>query len=96
MAGAGLIGFYIQQLSLATGRLVASVASVSVVNPVISVLLGALVLQERLDKTPPWHAVVAVGGARRRAVRCEPDRVGFRAGYRDRGRTGARAGLGPR
>jgi uncharacterized membrane protein len=61
MAGAGLIGFYIQQLSLATGRLVASVASVSVVNPVVSVLLGALVLQERLDKTPPWHAVVAVG-----------------------------------
>ena len=34
----------------------------SVVNPVVSVLLGALVLQERLDKTPPWHAVVAVGG----------------------------------
>jgi drug/metabolite transporter (DMT)-like permease len=61
MAGAGLIGFYIQQLSLATGRLVASVASVSVVNPVVSVLLGALVLQERLDKTPTWHAVVAVG-----------------------------------
>lgn len=62
MAGGGLIGFYIQQLSLATGRLVASVASVSVVNPVVSVLLGALVLQERLDKTPPWHAVVAVAG----------------------------------
>jgi drug/metabolite transporter (DMT)-like permease len=61
MAGAGLIGFYIQQLSLATGRLVASVATVSVVNPVISVLLGALVLQERLDKAPTWHAVVAVG-----------------------------------
>lgn len=31
-------------------------------NPLISVLLGALVLQERLDKHPPWHAVVAVGG----------------------------------
>ena len=61
MAGGGLIGFYIQQLSLATGRLVASVATVSVVNPMISVLLGALVLQERLDKTPTWHAVVAVG-----------------------------------
>ncbi|HET6696996.1 MAG TPA: DMT family transporter [Gaiellaceae bacterium] len=61
MAGAGLIGFYIQQLSLATGRLVASVATVSAVNPVVSVLLGALVLQERLDKTPEWHAVVAVG-----------------------------------
>lgn len=61
MAGTGLIGFYIQQLSLATGRLVASVATVSAVNPVVSVLLGALVLQERLDKTPEWHAVVAVG-----------------------------------
>ena len=31
----------------------------SVANPVISVLLGALVLQERLDRNPPWHAVVA-------------------------------------
>ncbi len=29
-------------------------------NPVVSVMLGALVLQERLDKNPPWHAVVAV------------------------------------
>ena len=27
----------------------------------VSVLLGALVLQERLDRTPPWHAVVAIG-----------------------------------
>jgi hypothetical protein len=25
------------------------------------VLLGALVLQERLERNPPWHAVVAVG-----------------------------------
>jgi hypothetical protein len=24
-------------------------------------MLGALVLQERLEKSPPWHAVVAVG-----------------------------------
>jgi drug/metabolite transporter (DMT)-like permease len=61
MAGTGLVGFYIQQLSLATGRLVTSVATVSVTNPVVSVLLGALVLQERLDHTPTWHAVVAVG-----------------------------------
>jgi hypothetical protein len=61
MAATGLVGFYIQQLSLATGRLVASVATVSVANPVVSVLLGALVLQERLDNTPEWHAVVAVG-----------------------------------
>ena len=61
MAAAGLIGFYFQQVSLATGRLVTSVATVSVLNPVVSVLLGALVLQERLDRDPPWHAVVAVG-----------------------------------
>jgi len=61
MAIGGLVGFYIQQLSLATGKLVTSVATVSVVNPVVSVLLGALVLQERLDRDPPWHAVVAVG-----------------------------------
>jgi drug/metabolite transporter (DMT)-like permease len=60
-AGAGLVGFFVQQLSLATGRLVPSVATVSVANPVVSVMLGALVLQERLDKTPPWHAVAAVG-----------------------------------
>jgi drug/metabolite transporter (DMT)-like permease len=37
------------------------VAAVSVANPVVSVLLGALVLQERLSKEPPWHAVAAVG-----------------------------------
>ncbi|MGH2988863.1 MAG: DMT family transporter [Solirubrobacterales bacterium] len=61
MALGGIVGFYFQQLSLATGRLVTSVATVSVANPVVSVMLGALVLQERLDKTPEWHAVVAVG-----------------------------------
>jgi drug/metabolite transporter (DMT)-like permease len=60
-AAAGIVGFLFQQLSLSTGRLVPSVATVSVANPVVSVMLGALVLQERLDKNPPWHAVVAVG-----------------------------------
>jgi hypothetical protein len=60
-AAAGIVGFLFQQLSLSTGRLVASVASVSVANPIVSVMLGALVLQERLEKNPPWHAVVAVG-----------------------------------
>ena len=52
----------VQQISLATGGPSPSVATVSVANPVVSVLLGALVLQERLDRTPAWHAVVAVGG----------------------------------
>jgi len=60
-AAAGIIGFVFQQLSLSTGRLVPSVAAVSVANPVVSVLLGALVLQERLSKEPHWHAVAAVG-----------------------------------
>ena len=62
MIAGGLVGFVIQQLSLATGRLVPSVATVSVANPVVSVLLGALVLQERLDTDPPWGAVVGVAG----------------------------------
>lgn len=61
LAAAGAVGFVFQQLSLSTGRLVPSVAAVSVVNPVVSVMLGAFVLQERLEKDPPWHAVVAVG-----------------------------------
>jgi len=57
----GIAGFYMQQISLSVGRLATSVVTTSVVNPVVSVFLGALVLQERLDKTPPWHAVVAIG-----------------------------------
>jgi drug/metabolite transporter (DMT)-like permease len=62
MAVAGIGGFYMQQISLATGRLVTSVATVSVANPVVSVMLGVLVLEERLDQPPAWHAVLAVAG----------------------------------
>lgn len=62
MAIGGLGGFYVQQISLATGRLVTSVATVSVANPVVSVLLGILVLEERLKQPPTWHVVVAVAG----------------------------------
>ena len=61
MATAGLVGFYLQQVSLATGQLVTSVATVSVVNPIVSVTLGALVLQERLDSDPTWHLIGAIG-----------------------------------
>src|SRR5262249_13686857 len=60
-AAAGIIGFLFQQLSLATGRLVPSVAAVSVAHPVVSVMLGVLVLPEGPAQNPPWHAVVAVG-----------------------------------
>jgi drug/metabolite transporter (DMT)-like permease len=62
MSVGGLVGFVIQQISLSTGRLVASVATVSVANPVVAVILGAIVLQERLDTDPPWSAVFGVAG----------------------------------
>ena len=59
MAITGIVGFLIQQVSLATGRLVTSVAAVSVANPVVSVTLGAILLEERLAR-PTWHVVVAI------------------------------------
>jgi len=62
MAVGGLGGFYIQQISLATGKLVTSVATVSVTNPVVSVMLGVLVLAERLKQPPAWHVVLAIAG----------------------------------
>ena len=58
LALTGIVGFLIQQISLATGRLVTSVASVSVANPIVSVTLGAVLLEERLAR-PTWHIVVA-------------------------------------
>ncbi len=61
MISAGLLGFYLQQVSLATGKLVTSVATVSVINPVVSVALGAFVLQERLSSDPEWHLISAIG-----------------------------------
>jgi drug/metabolite transporter (DMT)-like permease len=59
LAATGIVGFLLQQISLATGRLVTSVASVSVANPIVSVTLGAVLLEERLAR-PTWHVVVAV------------------------------------
>lgn len=59
LLGAGFVGFVLQQVSLGTGRLAPSVATVSVVNPVLAVVLGALILDERLSR-PTWHVVVAV------------------------------------
>jgi hypothetical protein len=60
LAATGIVGFLLQQISLATGRLVTSVASVSVANPIVSVTLGAVLLEERLAR-PTWHVVVAIG-----------------------------------
>jgi drug/metabolite transporter (DMT)-like permease len=61
LAVAGLLGFVIQQVSLGTGRLAPAVATVSVANPVVSVLIGIVVLDERLSR-PAWHVLVAVIG----------------------------------
>jgi len=58
---AGVLAFVVQQLSLATGRLAASVATVSVCNPLVSIVIGTLLLDERL--APPMsHKVVAYCG----------------------------------
>ena len=57
----GLIGFVIQQVSLGAGRLAAAVATVSVANPVVAVLIGIVLLDERLSR-PLWHVGVALVG----------------------------------
>jgi uncharacterized membrane protein len=61
LAIAGVGGFVLQQVSLGTGRLAPSVATVSVANPVVSILIGVLLLNETLSR-PTWHIVVAVIG----------------------------------
>lgn len=58
---AGILAFVVQQVSLATGRLAASVAAVSVFNPLVSIVIGTILLDERLSE-PTWHKVVAYGG----------------------------------
>ncbi len=61
LAIAGVLGFVLQQVSLGTGRLAPSVATVSVANPVVGILLGTLLLDERLSR-PAWHVAVACVG----------------------------------
>jgi hypothetical protein len=58
---AGILAFVVQQVSLATGKLAASVATVSVCNPLVGIVIGTLLLDERLAE-PTWHKVVAYGG----------------------------------
>jgi drug/metabolite transporter (DMT)-like permease len=58
MAAAGIIAFVLQQMSLSSGFLATSVATVSVSNPIVSVILGSLLFEERLAR-PAWHVVVA-------------------------------------
>jgi drug/metabolite transporter (DMT)-like permease len=61
LALAGVLGFVLQQVSLGTGHLAPSVATVSVANPIVSVLLGIALFDERLSR-PTWHVLVAVLG----------------------------------
>ena len=60
-AATGILAFVIQQVSLATGKLAASVAAVSVCNPLVSIVIGTLLLDERLAE-PRWHKIVAYCG----------------------------------
>jgi drug/metabolite transporter (DMT)-like permease len=61
LAVAGVLGFVLQQVSLGTGRLAPSVATVSVANPIVGILIGILLLDERLSR-PGWHILLAVIG----------------------------------
>jgi len=60
-AGAGVLAFVVQQVSLATGMLAPAVATVSVCNPLVSIVIGTLLLDERLAE-PTWHKVIAYTG----------------------------------
>jgi len=60
-AVAGIIGFLLQQVSLGTGRLAPSVATVSVANPIVGILIGIILLNETLSR-PMWHVAIAVTG----------------------------------
>jgi len=60
-AAAGILAFLVQQVSLATGRLAPSVAMTSVLNPLVGILVGTLLLDERLAD-PTWHKIVAYAG----------------------------------
>ena len=57
----GALGVVYQQFGLATGRLAPTVAAGSVASPLVSVLLGAVLLQERLEQ-PAWHVIVGLAG----------------------------------
>jgi drug/metabolite transporter (DMT)-like permease len=61
LAVAGVLGFVLQQISLGTGKLAPSVATVSVANPIVGILLGIVLFDERLSR-PAWHVVVACIG----------------------------------
>jgi drug/metabolite transporter (DMT)-like permease len=77
---AGLLAFVVQQVSLGTGWLAPSVATTSVMNPIVSVIIGIVLLDETLQE-PTWHKIVAwvgLGGALAGAVVISMAREGRR------------------
>jgi drug/metabolite transporter (DMT)-like permease len=61
LALAGILGFVLQQVSLGTGKLAPSVATVSVANPIVGIAIGTLVLDERWSR-PGWHILLGITG----------------------------------
>jgi drug/metabolite transporter (DMT)-like permease len=61
LAIAGVLGFVLQQVSLGIGKLAPSVATVSVANPVVGILIGTLLLDERWSR-PGWHILLGAVG----------------------------------
>lgn len=57
----GLLGLVLSQAAFQTGALGAPLASLSVAEPAVSVVLAVLVLHERLPRSPA-HAAAAVAG----------------------------------
>jgi drug/metabolite transporter (DMT)-like permease len=55
---AGALGVLFQQVALQTARLAPAVATGSVANPLVGVVLGIVLLEERLSP-PTWHKLVA-------------------------------------
>ena len=67
MAATGVVAFVVQQVSLSSGRLAASVSTVSVSNPIVAIAIGAIVLDETLaGPHGTWSSAYrGSGGARR-------------------------------
>ena len=61
LAVAGVVGFVLQRVSLGTGRLAHPSRCSSVANPLVGILIGVLLLDERFSR-PVWHIVLAVAG----------------------------------
>ena len=59
LAVAGVLGFVDPAGLARDGATGPSVATVSVANPVVSILIGIVLLDERLSR-PAWHVLVAV------------------------------------